>query len=163
MSDSVLTKTDLEALGIPPSKLFGVIFKATRGMNREDAIATAVAIKNGVWQPTKYQAVKLVTGSVWEWFINHPCFSFSRTEIRRMIEQGAIRLNWCNSWSADEPMPGVITELTVFPSGDRRTLLWCVSCSSTCPHSRELSEDIAKEEQRKIERKLARKELQNIT
>lgn len=163
MNDSVLTRADLEALGITPGKLFGVIFKATRDMSRDDAIATAQSIRNGTWKPPERQSIKLIAGSTWDWFINHPCFSFSRTEIRRMIEQGAIRLNWSNDWSADEPMPSVITELTIFPSGDRRTLLWCVNCSSTCPHSSELSEDIAKEEQRKNERKLARKELQNIT
>lgn len=126
---SPLTKSDLISLGIPPGEVFGKIFKVTSGLCKEDAVEVAKQIRDGTWNTFKVKGVKLTQDSVWAFFVAHPCFTdFSRGEIKRMIEQGAIRLNWHNDWNADDEMPKVITELTLFPSGSRKTILWCLSC-----------------------------------
>ena len=126
---SPLTKSDLIALGIPIGEVFGKIFKATSGLSKQEALEVARKIHEGTWNPQKIKGAKLGSNSVWAFFVVHPCLTdFSRGEIKRMIEQGAIRLNWHNDWKPEDDMPKIITELTLFPSGSRKTTLWCLSC-----------------------------------
>lgn len=128
---SPLTKSDLIALGIPVGEVFGKIFKATSGLSKQDATEIAKQIHDGTWSPQKIKGAKLGPNSVWVFFVTHPCLTdFSRGEIKRMIEQGAIRLNWHNDWQPEDDMPKIITELTLFPSGSRKTILWCLSCAN---------------------------------
>lgn len=151
MSDSPLTRSDLEALGIPAGQIFAKIFRATRGLDRETALVIAQQIHLGIHQPIVHKAVRVIPGSVWAWMIAHPCLSSeSKSEVRRMIEQGAIRLNFENDWQPDDQMPPVF-ELTLFPSGRKRTFLWCTECmsgdtnlSSSCLHKQEAADDIAR-------------------
>ena len=133
MSDSPLTRADLDALHIPAGEVFGRIFKATRGMTKENALVVAQEIHLGTWVPPQREDRKMKAGSVWEFFVNLPWVPSmsapnpmwaSKSEIRRMIEQGAIRLNWHSDWKADDEMPPIITELTLFPNGERCTTLW---------------------------------------
>lgn len=132
MSDSPLTRADLDALQIPAGEAFGRIFKATRGMSKDEALVVASQIHLGTWVPPQREDRKMKTGSVWEFFVNLPFVPSmaapnpmwaSKSEVRRMIEQGAIRLNWHTDWKADDPMPPFILELTLFPSGARITTL----------------------------------------
>jgi len=126
---SLLTKADLKQLGIPPGEVFGKIFKATKNLSKQEAIEVAKQIHNNTWNPVKVQSAKLGPNSVWVFIVTHPSLSGeSRSGIRRMIEQGAIRLNWANDWKPEDDMPSVITELTLFPSGARKTTLWCLTC-----------------------------------
>jgi hypothetical protein len=144
MSDSPLTRADLDALHIPVGEVFGRIFKHTRGMTREEALVVAQQIHLGTWVPPQREDRKMKPGSVWEFFATkfpflpsmaapNPMWA-SKSEARRMIEQGAIRLNWHTDWKADDDMPPIL-ELTLFPGGHRITSLWCASCeqkSSAC-------------------------------
>jgi hypothetical protein len=160
MSDSPLTRADLDALHIPAGEAFGRIFKATRGMTKENALVVAQEIHLGTWVPPQREDRTMKAGSVWAFFTSlqlpsmaapNPMWA-SKTEVRRMIEQGAIRLNWHNDWQADDKMP-IITELTLFPGGDKRTLLWCISCSSNCPHAKEMADDLERMRKKEEERK----------
>lgn len=154
MSDSPLTRADLETLHIPAGQVFGRIFKATRGMSRDEALVVAQQIHLGTWIAPEHKSIKVLDGSVWAWFVAHPLFAdISKAEKRRMIEQGAIRLNWNNDWNPDDEMPNIITELTLFPSGDKRTLLWCITCGSSCPHHLEMTEDLERHRKKEEERK----------
>lgn len=146
MSDSPLTRADLDALHIPAGEVFGRIFKATRGMSRDEALVVAQQIHLGTWVPPQREDRRMKPGSVWEWFVNLPWMPSmsapnpmwaSKSDIRRMIEQGAIRLNWHTDWKPDDEMPPIITEITLFPSGQRRAILWCLSCGPSCQHSQE--------------------------
>lgn len=133
MSDSPLTRTDLVELNIPAGEIFGRIFKATRGMSREQALVVAKEIHLGTWVAPQRENRKMKVGSIWEFFSKLPFMPSitapnpmwaSNSDIRRMIEQGAIRLNWHTDWHPDEEMPSMITEITLFPSGPRCTTLW---------------------------------------
>lgn len=139
MSDSPLTRADLDALHIPVGEVFGRIFKHTRGMTREEALVVAQQIHLGTWVPPQREDRKMKPGSVWEFFATkfpflpsmaapNPMWA-SKSEARRMIEQGAIRLNWHTDWKADDDMPPIL-ELTLFPGGHRITTLWCASCEA---------------------------------
>lgn len=136
--DSPLTRADLDALHIPAGEVFGKIFKATRGMLKDEALVVAVAIHKGTWIAPERESRSMKPGSVWEFFCNLPFLPSmtapnptwaSKSEMRRMIEQGAIRLNWHNDWNPDDEMPN-ITELTLFPGGHRITSIWCLSCDN---------------------------------
>jgi|SRR5688572_4702364 len=133
MSDSPLTRADLDSLQIPAGEVFGRIFKATRGMSREDALVVAQEIHLGTWVPPQRESRKIKMGSVLEFFVKLPFIPSttapnpmwaSKSDLRRMIEQGAIRLNWHTDWQPDDEMPPIITEITIFPNGDRCTTLW---------------------------------------
>jgi len=135
MSDSPLTRADLDAMLIPAGEVFGRIFKATRGMSREEALVVAQEIHLGTWMPPQREDRSMKVGSVWEFFVKLPFIPSmtapnpmwaSKSEVRRMIEQGAIRLNWHTDWKADDEMPQIITEITLFPNGRRCTTLWCL-------------------------------------
>ena len=137
MSDSPLTRADLDALLIPAGEVFGRIFKHTKGMSREEALVVAQEIHLGTWITPDRHDRKMKVGTVWHWLCLLPWMPgtaapnpmwASKSDIRRMIEQGAISLNWHTDWKADDNMPEVVTELTLFPSGARCTLLWCSSC-----------------------------------
>ncbi len=134
---SPLTKADLEALHIPAGEAFGRIFKHTKGMSREEALVVAQQIHLGTWSSPKRENRKMIAGSVWEFMASLPFIPSttapnpmwaSKSDLRRMIEQGAVRLNWHTDWKADDKMPSTITELTIFPSGSRCAILWCISC-----------------------------------
>lgn len=146
MSDSPLTRADLDALLIPAGEVFGRIFKATRGMTRDDALVVAQQIHLGTWVPPEREDRRMKAGSVWEFFVKLPFIPStnapnpmwaSKSDVRRMIEQGAIRLNWHTDWKPDDEMPPIITEITLFPSGSRRTILTCISCGPSCQHIQE--------------------------
>jgi hypothetical protein len=126
---STLAKQDLLDLGIQPGEIFALIFRVTKGMDREDALGVAQQIRDGVWAPPKRQTVKMTVGSVWHWLAKHPCIAGeSNSQVLRWINEGAISLNFHTDWDPSESMPEVITELTLFPSGVRKTILWCLSC-----------------------------------
>jgi hypothetical protein len=135
MSDSPLTRADLDALLIPAGEVFGRIFKATRGMTREEALVVAQEIHLGTWIAPERADRSMKVGSVWEFFVNLPWMPStaapnpmwaSKSDVRRMIEQGAIRLNWHTDWKPDDEMPPIITEITLFPSGARCTTLFLI-------------------------------------
>lgn len=133
MSNSPLTSDDLQTLLIPRGEVWALIFRATRGMPKDEALVVAQQIHLGTWVPPERESRKIKPGSVWEFFVNLPFVPAtaapnpmwaSKSDVRRMIEQGAIRLNWHTDWQPDEQMPDVITEITLFPNGARCTTLF---------------------------------------
>lgn len=138
-----LTRKHLEDLGIPPGPIFKTIFNATKGLDLEEAISVAQAIQNGTWEKPKTATVKLQVGSVWHFVLSHPAIkgSLSNTEARRLIEQGGIRINW-STLDPDEVMPEIITEITLFPKGERVTVLWCLNCGPSCQHAEDVKNGI---------------------
>lgn len=172
VNDSPLTRADLQILGIPPSALHGKIFKATRGMSKQDAAVVALKIFSGEWiEPASRARDKVINNpnSVINWLIRqdfvpsitapNPMWA-SKSDKRRMLAQGAIRINWHTDWKEDDEMPETITEVTLFPNGDRRTLLFCISCSSSCPHALEMKEDLERQEQKEEEKRKLRQKSQ---
>lgn len=138
MTDSPLTSTDLQDLHIPRGEAWAKIFRATRGMSFNEAVLVAHQIHLGMWTPPEREGRKIKPGSVWEFFVNLPFVPSttapnpmwaSKSDVRRMIEQGAIRLNWHTDWEPDEQMPDVITEITLFPNGARCTTLCILGAS----------------------------------
>jgi len=136
--DSPLTRTDLDALHIPAGEVFGKIFKATRGLARDEAMAVAISIRDGTWLPPAHESRAVKVGTILHHLLNVPFIPStsapnpmwaSKSEVRRMLEQGAIRINWETDWKADEPVPDKITELTMFPTGNRIAHLVCLSCA----------------------------------
>ena len=134
MSDSPLTRADLDSLQIPAGEVFGRIFKATRGLSRSEALDVAKQIHLGTWVPPQREDRKMKAGSVWEFFVKLPFMPSitapnpmwaSKSEVRRMIERGAIRLNWHTDWKPDDEMP-IVTEITLFPSGDRCATIFII-------------------------------------
>jgi hypothetical protein len=130
--DSPLTSKDLVDLGIKPGPIFRKIFVATAGLLRETALALAVSIRDDDVVPARGTKMgpRIKPGSIFAWLVALPFVPAtsapnpmwaSNSEKRRMIEQGAIRLNWHNDWNADDPMPPVVWEFTFFPSGARES------------------------------------------
>ena len=136
MSDSPLTaKILFEELGIPRGHIFGKIFKATRGMEMSEALVVATQIRDGVWVAPERQSHQIAKGSVLEFFLSLPFIPSttapnpmwaSKSDLRRMIDQGAISLNWHTDWNPDEQMPEIVTEITLFPNGKRCTTLFII-------------------------------------
>lgn len=54
--------------------------------------------------------------------VERPCTHPSNSEIRRWINDGAVRINF-ERWKADEEMPPLVYSLVFFPNGARRTTM----------------------------------------
>ena len=91
----MLTREDLIGLGIQPGPIFAKIFKSVKeSSSKEDALAIAKAIQAGTFVPERKESVVFVRGSVWWWLKKHPSMQdLSGSELRRMISEGAVRLN----------------------------------------------------------------------
>jgi len=119
----MLTKDDLLGLGISPGPMFSTIFKAAKAAKtKEEAIAIAVAIRDGNFVRQERLVKTIDPDSVLHWCLdnkrlfpsaekrgNEPSIS----EVKRMLEQGAITMNGKKP-KADDKMERDLWELVFF-------------------------------------------------
>lgn len=129
---SLLTKNDLVGLGITPGPLFSQIFKDTKSCkNMEEAIAVATAIRDGTFVKSERKTKIIDTDSVLHWCLERKKFFPSSegniepsiSEVRRMLEQGAITFNGRKP-KADDKMEFPLWEVTFFKGAKTQCSLW---------------------------------------
>lgn len=113
----MLSKDDLVGLGITPGPAFAKIFKAVKSCKTKDeALAIATAIRDGTFQAPEHKTRVIDPDSCMHWFIDKRAFwpgDPSISEVRRMLEQGAITLNGRKP-KAEETMEFPIWEIVFF-------------------------------------------------
>lgn len=120
----MLSKADLTDLGIVPGPIFAKIFKAIKPCKTKDeALAIATAMRDGTFQAPEHRTRVIDPDSCLHWFIENrklfPCAEFtiagdpSISQIRRMLEQGAVTLNGRKP-KLDDLMEFPIWELVFF-------------------------------------------------
>ena len=122
----MITKDDLAGLGISPGPLFGKIFQAAKvAKTKEEALAIAVAIRDGTFEAKPRQPKLVDHASCLHWFVtkqSEGVLFFPSSEggvapsiscLKRMLDQGAITVNGRKP-KADDQMELPIWELVFF-------------------------------------------------
>jgi len=126
----MLNKNDLVGLGITPGPLFSKVFKAVKAAKtKEEALAIAVAIRDGTLEKKERIVKKIDPDSVLVWAIeSRDCFPAleqttgvdnSMSAVRRMFEQQTMTLNGVKP-KPDDMMEFPIWELVFFKGSKRQ-------------------------------------------
>jgi hypothetical protein len=129
----MLTKEDLVGLGMTPGPLFAQVFKAVKSARtKEEAIAIAMAIRDGTFTRKERQTKVIDPDSCLHWFLENRSWlpsgenrghEPSISEIRRMLEQGSITFNGRKP-KAEEKMEFPIWELVFFKGSKTQCTLF---------------------------------------
>jgi hypothetical protein len=129
----MLSKDDLVGLGMTPGPLFAQVFKAVKAAKTKDeAIAIAVAIRDGTFVRKERQTKVIDPESVLHWLLENRSWLPSGesrgeppsiSEINRMLSQGAITLNGRKP-NPDDKMEFPIWELVFFKGSKTQCTLF---------------------------------------
>lgn len=131
----MLSKDDLVGLGMTPGPLFAQVFKAVKACKtKEEALAVAVAIRDGTFVRKERQTKVIDPDSCLHWFLENRSWLPSSenrgaepsiSEIKRMLDQGAITLNGRKP-DPDDKMEFPIWELVFFKGSKTQCTLFFV-------------------------------------